>query len=156
MKPWLRLRMLRPWLDLVSFEGKGSRFAAKPGIDTASIAKLGTSFTPTPDRSVMGSTMAAFWANVVLIRLVRRIPVVCVCVDELLRSQPITLLQIQATGVAQRLEGCWISPPEGCRGGFTVRTALYVGIGIDTARRSMWIGLYYDRCCILVHRRRRR
>ena len=59
----------------------------------------------------MGSTMAAFWTSVVLIRLVRRV-VIGVGVDENLRSKSIALLEIESTSVAEGFERGWVSPPE--------------------------------------------
>jgi hypothetical protein len=109
---------------------------------------------------MMGSTMAAFWAGVVLIRLVRRI-VIGVGVDENLRSKSIALLEIESTGVAEGLERRRISPPERRLGRLAVRASLDVGsrrartlYTAERSRRSMRFCLNGNRGVgLLIHRR---
>ena len=126
MRAHSRLWVLGPRLDFVSLQRQWPGLAAQAKVNPARVTELLALLTAPPYRSMMGSTMAAFWASVVLIRFVRRV-VVCVGVDENLRSKSIALLEIETTGVAEGLERRRVSPPERRLGRLAVRASLDVG-----------------------------
>lgn len=123
---------------------KWAILSTKAKVDTARVAELSTGLASAPDRSVVSAAMAAFWANIVGIGLVRRVPIVCVCVNEDLGPEAVALLQVETASVAERLEGRGIPPPKRCGGRLAMRALLdAVRLPQPTTGRKHWA---LDRC----------
>jgi hypothetical protein len=77
---------------------------------------------------VVSSAVATLRTHVVLVVLL--CIVVGICIDEHLWAQALALLKVQATGVAERLEGSGVSSPEGGSRGLAVGTSLHIGVKV--------------------------
>jgi len=102
--------VLRAWANLLFLECQRARLASEPGVDAASVAELLARLASPPYRSVMSVAVTTLGTDIVDVRLLRAMSVV-VGVDELLWSELVSLLKIEATGVAKRLESGRISSP---------------------------------------------
>lgn len=118
-------KVFRSRSNFVSLERERSRLSPKASVHTTCVTKLIPSFTPSPHRCVVSTTVTTFRSNVVRVRLIRCAPIV-ICINEFLRSKFVSLLQVQTTCVTERLHCGWISAPQ--------RSSLRMTMGATFAR----------------------
>jgi hypothetical protein len=116
----LLLRVLGARLNFVSFQRKWPLLATETQVNSASVAQLLAGLASTPDGCSVRMAVAALWSRRITRRFVRAKIVVHVSVDELLWTELVSLLKVEAAGVAECVERLRVTSPEGGRGRFAV------------------------------------